>query len=50
MSGTLFFDDESNSEDEELLWMQSISSNPAFAFLASEEKNIYSLNDGEPLP
>jgi hypothetical protein len=46
----ILFEDESNAEDEELLWMQSISSNPAFAFLASEEENIYSLNDREPLP
>ena len=41
--------DEKNDElDEEELWMNSISSNPAFDFLKNSNENIYSLTDGEP--
>lgn len=35
-------------ENEEKLWMKSISSNPTFDFLKDEE-NIYSINDGKPI-
>ena len=41
--------DEKNDEvDEEMLWLNSISSNPAFDFLKDSTENIYSLTDGEP--
>lgn len=40
---------EDNSDaDEEEVWMDSISKNPAFEFLEDESEDIYSLNDGEP--
>jgi hypothetical protein len=41
--------DEKNEDlDEEKLWMNSISTNPAFDFLKDSHENIYSLTDGEP--
>lgn len=45
----ILFEDEKSNNDEEKLWMNSISSNPAFDFLNDPEEDIYSLNDGEPL-
>ena len=33
----------------ENFWMNSISTNPAFAFLNDSSEDIYSLNDGEPI-
>ena len=40
---------EDNSDlDEEKLWMDSISKNPAFEFLNDKSEDIYSLKDGEP--
>ncbi len=43
----LLDDDYINPEDEKL-WLQSISKNPAFDFLNDPAENIYSLKDGEP--
>ena len=41
--------DEKNNEDfEEKLWLDSVSSNPAFDFLKDPDEDIYSLNDGRP--
>lgn len=41
--------EEINDEmNEEKLWIQSISSNPAFDFLKDDCENIYSLTDGKP--
>jgi hypothetical protein len=37
-----------DSASEEALWLQSISSNPVFNFLADKEEDIYSINDGKP--
>ena len=34
-------EDQENTE-----WLQAVSSNPAFDFLADEAEDIYSLNDG----
>ena len=34
---------------EEQLRLQSVSCNPAFAFLNDKEEDIYSLTDGKPL-
>jgi len=35
-------------DEEEQLWLNAVSSNPAFDFLKEPEENIYSMNDGEP--
>ena len=35
--------------EEEKLWMNSISKNPAFDFLGEPEEDVYSQKDGEPL-
>lgn len=37
-----------DEENEEELWMKSISNNPAFDFLKDEE-DIYTLNDGNSI-
>ena len=37
------------TDNEELLWLKSVSKNPAFAFLAEAEEDIYGLDDGVPL-
>ena len=34
--------------EEEKLWMNLISKNPAFDFLSEPEEDIYSLKDGDP--
>lgn len=38
-----------SEQEEEKLWMDSISKNPAFDFLKDCEEDIYSQKDGEPL-
>lgn len=40
---------EENEIEDEKLWLNSISNNPAFAFLNDKEEDIYSLADGKPL-
>jgi hypothetical protein len=40
--------DEKKDEEENSLWLRSISSNPAFDFLKDIEEDIYSLSDGKP--
>ena len=44
----ILVDEKSDEEDEEKLWMNAVSSNPAFDFLNEPSENIYTLNDGEP--
>lgn len=44
----ILLDDDSNEQDEEKLWMNSITKNPAFDFLNNSFEDIYSLKDGEP--
>lgn len=44
----ILLDEEQSESDEETLWMDSISSNPAFEFLNDSAEDIYSLKDGEP--
>ena len=44
----ILLDDIKADQDEEKLWMTSISKNPAFDFLNDDCEDIYSLNDGEP--
>ncbi|MBX3044295.1 MAG: hypothetical protein KIT33_11655 [Candidatus Kapabacteria bacterium] len=38
----------SDSQDE-ILWLNSISNNPAFDFLKDEDEDIYTPNDGKEL-
>ena len=45
----ILLDDNKQNTDEEMLWMQSISSNPAFDFLNDPAEDIYSITDGEPI-
>jgi len=40
--------DDNSDNDEEKIWLDSISSNPAFDFLKDETEDIYSISDGEP--
>ncbi|MFW6272928.1 MAG: hypothetical protein ACOC2U_04020 [bacterium] len=40
--------DDNPDNDEEKIWLDSISSNPAFDFLKDKSEDIYSINDGEP--
>ncbi len=37
-----------DDEVDEIQWLQAASRNPAFAFLADLEEDIYSATDGEP--
>ena len=41
--------DEMTDENDEKLWLKSISKNPAFDFLKDAGEDIYSLTDGEPV-
>jgi hypothetical protein len=41
-------DEKSDDVDEDKLWMNSISSNPAFDYLKDINEDIYSVTDGEP--
>jgi hypothetical protein len=45
----ILLDDDISEQDEEKLWLYSISKNPAFDFLNEPAEDIYSLKDGEPL-
>ena len=38
-----------NNQDEETLWLESISKNPVFDFLWDVSEDLYSVHDGEPL-
>jgi hypothetical protein len=40
--------EEDTAENEEKLWVDSISKNPAFEFLHDSDEDVYSINDGEP--
>jgi hypothetical protein len=40
--------DDPSDQEEENIWMNSISTNPAFDFLIDPAEDIYSLKDGEP--
>jgi len=40
--------DDISEQDEENLWLNSISTNPAFDFLSDSSEDIYSIKDGEP--
>jgi len=45
----ILLDEDISEKEEENLWMDSISTNPAFDFLNDSSEDIYSLKDGEPL-
>ncbi|MDZ7607673.1 MAG: hypothetical protein U5K79_19265 [Cyclobacteriaceae bacterium] len=42
----ILLEDDLSEQEEETLWMSSISANPAFDFLKDSSENIYSLKDG----
>lgn len=44
----ILLDEDSTEQEEERLWLNSISNNPAFDFLNDSVEDIYSLKDGEP--
>ena len=37
-----------DTEVDEATWLRAAAGNPAFAFLADPEEDIYSLEDGSP--
>lgn len=41
--------EEVDEMEEDDWWLRAIMSNPAFDFLADEEEDIYTLDDGEPM-
>jgi hypothetical protein len=45
----ILVDEKNDDTDEEKLWLNSISSNPAFDFLKDVTEYIYSLTDGRPI-
>jgi hypothetical protein len=45
----LLLEDDTYPMEEEKLWMEAVSNNPAFNFLNEPEEDVYSLNDGEPI-
>jgi len=44
----ILMDDDISEIEEEKLWVNSISKNPAFDFLSDSDEDIYSLKDGVP--
>ena len=44
----ILVDDDTSEIEEEKLWVNSISKNPAFDFLSDSDEDIYSLKDGVP--
>jgi len=44
----ILLDDDYVNPDDEKLWLQSISKNPAFDFLNDPGEDIYSIKNGEP--
>ena len=44
----ILLEEELTETDDEKIWMNSISNNPAFDFLKDSEEDIYTLNDAEP--
>ena len=44
----ILVEDSSDDVDDEKLWLNAVSSFPAFDFLKEPEENIYSIKDGEP--
>lgn len=44
----ILVEEDFNEQDEEKLWMYSISANPSFNFLNEPAEEIYTIKDGEP--
>ncbi|MBZ0243732.1 MAG: hypothetical protein K8F24_10990 [Bacteroidales bacterium] len=44
----ILLEDDSSEKDEEAIWINSISNNPAFDFLKDISEDVYSLKDEEP--
>lgn len=44
----ILINDDITEQDEESIWLNSISTNPAFDFLSDSSEDIYTLKDGEP--
>lgn len=44
----ILLDEDSTEQEEERLWLNSISKNQAFNFLNDSVEDIYSSKDGEP--
>ena len=42
----ILLDDESYEQEEEKLWMESLTKNPAFDFLKEPDEDIYTIKDG----
>ena len=42
----ILVDEKSDDTDEEKLWLNSVSSNPAFDFLNDAKEDIYTITDG----
>ncbi len=45
----ILVDETNDDKDEEKLWLNSITSNPAFDFLKDQTEDIYSLTDGSSI-
>ena len=45
----ILIDDVNQEQDQEELWLNSISGNPAFDFLNAPDENIYDVTDGKPI-
>jgi hypothetical protein len=41
--------EEETDQEEEKVWINAISKNPAYSFLNDPAEDIYSINDGKPL-
>ncbi len=44
----ILLEDDQYEQEEEKLWMNSVSKNPSFDFLNEPAEDIYSPKDGEP--
>ncbi len=44
----ILIEEEYPTNDEEQLWMESVTQNPAFDFLSEPDEDIYKPTDGEP--
>ena len=43
----ILLEDEPYQQEDEKLWMDSVSKNPAFNFLNEPEEDVYTIKDGE---
>lgn len=45
----ILLEEDTYEQEEEKLWIDSISQNPALHFLNEPEEDIYTIKDGEPI-